>query len=150
MITVYEGDKSIKNKKCIKFVDLTFDSIIYNLKITDKDREYMKYVDNAIYKGNGYIETTFGVTEIQNLSTGCKALILINHQSELDNAIISTDECGKNVLNVIYNMDMDISIYNSYRSIPSKYNRDKHVKVVKRAGVVKQMTLRQMFSEVRR
>lgn len=55
MITVYDGDKSIKNKKCIKFVDLTFDSIIYNLKITDKDREYMKYVDNAIYKGNGYI-----------------------------------------------------------------------------------------------
>lgn len=84
--TLYLDKESIGEKRLIYSVDIEFDAVIYNLQLNDKDKEYMKKIDKAAYKGNGRIKTPFGVTEIQNLSTGCKALILLNHQHDLGNA----------------------------------------------------------------
>lgn len=144
MITLYKEIKS--NTNFIDSVDLSFDKEIYSLNIADKDKYYMNVIDEAQYMGDGYINTPFGKTEIQNLSTGCKTLILLNHMRELNNPVINIGECGKNVLDIIFDMD-NISVYLDYCSIPNNYDSNKIIKVISHNGV-KEMKLRDVFNRL--
>jgi hypothetical protein len=123
MLTLYTDSKYIKDtdKKIIS-VDISFDSKIYDINLNKKDYEYMKLIDNAEYDENtGMINTPLGKTEIQNLSSGCKTLILLNHSQELGNPIIYIGECGTNALNEIYKID-NIRVYCNYYQRPDNYN----------------------------
>lgn len=147
MITLYVDRKAIGNEnKFIHAIDLAFDKEIYNLEITVRDKEIMRFIDSAEYIGDGYIVTPFGRTEIQNLSTGCKTLLLINHSRELEFPIINIGECGKNVLDIVFGMD-NVNIYLDYCSIPNKYNAEKIISVISVRGK-KEMKLRDVFNKV--
>ena len=144
MITLYINEKAIeKDIRFISAVDLTFDKEIYDLEITDIDNAFLKEIDNAVYEGNGYIVTPFGRTEIQNLSTGCKTLLLLNHSKNLENPVINVGECGKNVLDIIFQME-NIKIYLDFCSIPNHYHPDKIITIVSSRGR-KEMNLRDVF-----
>lgn len=52
-------------------------------------------------------ETKYGVGTIRNLSSGCKTLLNIMMNP---NMVVNIDECGKNVLDIIFKME-NISIY---------------------------------------
>ena len=130
MITLYTNRRAIpKDKKFIEYVDLYFDAWIYDITITDADKVYMREIDHAEYEGNGYIVTCFGRTEIQNLSTGCKTLILINHYMDNKNVIINIGECGKNVLDKIYAMKT-ANIYIDFYYVPNVFEGNKEINVV--------------------
>ena len=147
MITLYVDKNKIMNKKhYIESVDLTFDKLIYNLEITEKDKVDIKHIDNAHYEGNGYIVTPFGRTEIQNLSTGCKTLILLNHSEELGNPIVYIGECGKNVLSRVFEMS-NINICIDFCQIPKIYNPEQMIRVINKSGE-RQMNLRDVFNKL--
>lgn len=146
MIKIYKNIKAIKKEDTfIRNIDVYFDGKIYELQITEKDRYCMEKIDSARYDGNGYITTPFGKTEIQNLSTGCKTLILINHSHELNDAIVNIGECGKNVLDIIFSMD-NIRVYLDYCSIPNNYDFNKTVCVLYNNNA-KNMTLVDFFNK---
>lgn len=149
MITMYIDKRAIDKKdKFINTIDLAFDKEIYSLNITTEDEKALQIIDNAEYIGNGYINTPFGRTEIQNLSTGCKTLILLNHAQELGNPIINIGECGKNVLDKVFKMD-NIRIYIDYCSIPNEYDYNKMVHVIAYKGS-KKMSLHDIFNKLGR
>lgn len=145
MITLYTSNQATQNsgKNVIKSVSLTFDKLIYNLEVTSDDKEAMLVIDSAKYLENGMIETPFGRTEVQNLSSGCKTLILLNHRKELGNPIINIGECGKNVLDYIFKMD-NIDILLEFMLSPYNYDAERVVKVVRKNGS-KQSKLREAF-----
>ena len=85
----------------------------------------MNNIDKAKYLGNGKIETIFGVTWLSNLSSGCKALILLNHCKD---KIINISECGENVLEYIFNLQNG-NIYMTYPASSYNMNYQKKIKL---------------------
>lgn len=144
MLTVYTRISGVeKDKRLIQFVDLEFDKVIYNTKLNSIDLEFMKHIDNAEYIGNGLIKTIFGVTEIQNLSSGCKTLILLNHQDELGNCVINISECGQNALDFVFKMD-NKKVLLTFKNRPYNYDVNKLVNV-KKINSSKVTTLNELF-----
>lgn len=147
MIELYTSKKAVqKNNNYIESIDLEFDKQIYTLNITNKDKEYMKNIDEAYYNGNGYIITPFGRTEIQNLSTGCKTLILLNHLKELGNPIVNINECGRNVLDIVFDMN-NIRVMLDFCNMPYNYEPEKEIEVVTTKSR-NRLTLRTVFEKV--
>lgn len=130
MIEIYRDKTMIKQNELIEKIDLTFNSIVYNLDIKEFDKTALKSIDEAVYDGNGFVVTPFGRTMVQNISTGCKTLILINHSIELGNKIISINECGKNVLDIIFALE-NCRVYSSFLLIPRNYSANKIVRIHK-------------------
>ncbi len=82
MIVVYnsvEIARKISNRRVVENIDWEFKDNVSNKSIDKKDKEFMWEIDRAEYLRDGAIVTPFGGTGIENLSTGCKALIIINH-----------------------------------------------------------------------
>lgn len=122
--------KNYNDGNVITDIDIVFNSISYELQLDDNDIDYMKNVDNAVYDSNGYVITPYGKTQMRNLSTGCKTLILINHSEEIrKNAVISIDGCGKNVLDIVFSMKK-CKIYASYRQSPTRLDTSKRIKLI--------------------
>ena len=81
----------------------------------------MKQIDNAILldETSGTIQTDFGVTYLDNLSSGCKAVltflyIIRNKEDYNGKIILDVTECGANALDILFNFaeqynDMDIT-----------------------------------------
>lgn len=145
MLKIYISKKDVpkRNNRFIESVDMFFNSIMYNLSITDKDMYYMSSIDKADYVGNGRIKTVFGDTTIENLSTGCKALILLNHYKD---RVISINECGENALDYVYKDNAEGNIYLSFAIYPNEYNPKKKV-VLCRNGREKEVTLAEVFDK---
>ena len=72
----------------------------------------MQHIDNINQRDGGYIVTRFGGTDISNLSSGCKAVILAVRYRNSDKAV-SVDECGDNALKVLFKISekMDLTVY---------------------------------------
>ncbi len=66
-------------------------------------------VDEAKLTPDKHIETKYGLGTIRNLSSGCKTLLnIVKHPDK----VVSVEECGPNVLKIIFAMD-NIKIYMS-------------------------------------
>lgn len=78
----------------------------------------MQLIDNSkIAEGINRIITPFGVGTYWNISTGCKALILLSHLD--DSYVVNIQECGQNVINYIFEKMDNINVYSStYRALP--------------------------------
>lgn len=65
--------------------------------------EIMKAIDHVNYRNNNIITTPFGDTTLESLSSGCKALLIIVHNSlnNIDNPV-SIEECGENALELLF------------------------------------------------
>mgnify|MGYP000899261297 FL=1 len=77
--------------------------------MTDKEIALIQQVDNAKLTSDKHIETKYGLGTIRNLSSGCKTLLnIVKHPEK----VVCVEECGPNVLKVIFTMD-HIKIYMS-------------------------------------
>lgn len=130
MISIYKDKTMTKKDELIEKVDIAFDSIVYGININEYDKLALKNIDKAAYEGNGFVITPFGRTVIQNISTGCKVLVLINHSTEIGDKIINIDECGKNVLDAVFKLD-NCRVYSSFTLLPNNYDYNKIVKIYK-------------------
>ena len=109
MLTLYD-DKTIGNKEYIKDIEASFafykDAIVKLPQL----KEVCSTIDNISYIKGAYIETPFGATSIDDLSTGCKALLLAILLSAED-IIVSFVESGENVLSFALRKGYKINIY---------------------------------------
>ncbi len=66
-------------------------------------------MDGAKLTQDKHIETKYGLGTIRNLSSGCKTLLnIVRHPDKM----VNVEECGPNVLRIIFTMD-NIKIFMS-------------------------------------
>lgn len=75
----------------------------------DGAKEILKVIDGVTVKKGSYVKTKFGECSINDLSTGCKALLLANYFGE--NNIVNFSECGDNVIDYASTMKRRIKAY---------------------------------------
>lgn len=111
MIDIYTEKKN--SNDWIILNDLYFNLNTANEDMTDRDKSIVSLVDNAKLTDDKHIETRYGLGTIRNLSSGCKTLLnIVKHPDK----VISVEECGPNVLNIIFTMD-NIKLYMSRPSL---------------------------------
>lgn len=102
MINLYTDLSLIQNLQKINDVESYFSMIILKEKFLNKEyTEIMKSIDNIKNRKGSFIETPFGKTSIDNLSTGCKTALLCKLNRN-KNIAINITECGANALKEIF------------------------------------------------
>lgn len=82
--------------------DWYFNLYTGNEDFTQKDSEVIWQIDHAKLTENKHIETKYGLGTVRNLSTGCKTMLNVMKNP---GKVVSADECGKNVLDMLFAMD---------------------------------------------
>lgn len=112
-------EKKFENKCTFLSNDLWFSSILTkknHVVFLKKYSKYFKLVENAVMDElNPYkIITPFGVTDIDNISTGLKTIFIILYIKEFGDKnelyLVNVDECGDNALKFIYPLVKDTNI----------------------------------------
>ena len=115
MIDIYTEKED--SKDWILQNDLYFNLNTSNEKMSEKEIDLIRQVDEAKLTPDKHIETKYGLGTIRNLSSGCKTLLnIVKHPEK----VVCVEECGPNVLKIIFAMD-NIKIYMSrpsYAEIP--------------------------------
>ena len=107
MIRIYTEKKDTKD--WILLNDLYFNLNTSNEEMGEKEISAIQQIDNATLTKDKHIETDYGLGTIRNLSSGCKTLLnILKHPDK----IVCVDECGPNVLKLIFQID-NIKIYMS-------------------------------------
>ena len=83
-----------------------------NKQFSKEDLFAMEKIDHAILTKDYHIQTPFGVGMLIDLSTGCKTYLNVTSYPD---KIFCVDECGPNVLEMLFQLD-DVRIYSSYMS----------------------------------
>ena len=105
MIDIYTEKKA--SKEWIIQNDLYFNLHTGNEDMSENEINLIQQVDEAKLTTDKRIETKYGLGTIRNLSSGCKTLLnIVKHPDK----VVSVEECGPNVLNIIFKMD-NIKIY---------------------------------------
>ena len=111
MIRIYTEKKNTKD--WILLNDLYFNLNTSNEEMGEKEISAIQQIDNATLTEDKHIETDYGLGTIRNLSSGCKTLLnIMKHPDK----IVCVDECGPNVLKLIFQIDK-IKIYMSRPSL---------------------------------
>lgn len=111
MIDIYT--EKIDSKDWIIKNDLFFNLNTSNEEMSDNEVALIEQVDDAKLTLDKHIETKYGLGTIRNLSSGCKTLLnIVKHPEK----VVCVEECGPNVLKVIFAMD-NIKIYMSRPSL---------------------------------
>ncbi len=121
MVYLYTEKKEAEN--WILKNDLYFNLYTSNLPFTEDDKRIIYQIDKAKLTDNNHIETKYGLGTIRNLSSGCKTYLNIIKNPD---KIVSTKECGKNVLTLLFKLD-NIHIYMDY---PERFEIDKGVQIL--------------------
>lgn len=111
MIVIVTED--FDNKYTYNFDDCEsfFIAKIHSKQFGDDDIFAMRSIDHAelLDKNTGIIKTNFGVTSIENLSMGCKTVLVylyIQRNKDLfrDSVKIDVTGCGSNALSVLFDL----------------------------------------------
>lgn len=89
--------------------DWYFNLYTGNGDFTREDQYWIEKVDHASLKEGKRIETRYGLGTIRNLSSGCKTLLNVIKNPQ---KVVNANECGKNVLDILFSMD-NIHLYMS-------------------------------------
>lgn len=122
MINIVTSKTKLEEEYLYQFYDCEefFKAKIHSKDFNEDDLEAMRIIDGAILidKNMGTIKTDFGVTVIDNLSTGCKVVLtylyIQRHRDDYDNKVLlDVTECGANALDVLFDLmekygDLDI------------------------------------------
>ena len=120
MIDIYTEKKA--SKEWIIQNDLYFNLHTGNEDMSENEINLIQQVDEAKLTPDKRIETKYGLGTIRNLSSGCKTLLnIVKHPDK----VVSVEECGPNVLNIIFKMD-NIKIY---MSRPTLFDIPDNVKI---------------------
>ena len=82
--------------------DLYFNLYTSNEKFTEEDKAVIWQIDHAKLTEDKRIETKYGLGTIRNLSSGCKTMLNVMKNPQ---KIVNADECGQNVLDILFSMD---------------------------------------------
>lgn len=107
MIYVYTNKQDSEN--WILQNDWYFNLYTSNEKFTEEDKVVIWQIDHAKLTEDKRIETKYGLGTIRNLSSGCKTMLNVMKNPQ---KIVNADECGQNVLDILFSMD-GISLYMS-------------------------------------
>lgn len=100
------------NMKFINDVESHFKGLSrLNLFTDEIYTEIMKKIDKISYRKGNFIQTPFGETHIDNISTGCKAVCLAYYYHNQKNILINISECGNNALDVLFNLNNSLNYY---------------------------------------
>lgn len=130
-ISIYTSKKYIEDNKELYILsnDSYFSTYTSQEDFDEIDRMYMKKIDGAqiLDQVNNraikseVVQTKFGITTLQNLSTGLKTLLNIRYLIKRKiSAVVNIDECGENVLIDIFNLvdNEDIELLLHHTEIP--------------------------------
>lgn len=88
-----------------------FDAKVSSKEFTDKDLDIIKKIDNAVLldKDIGTVRTPFGVASIENLSSGCKTVLVLQYLIRNSNdysgkILLDVTACGYNALDILFNL----------------------------------------------
>lgn len=120
MISYYTAKKYIpKDKKLIEYVDIYFNAWAVMNGLTEEENKWLSLIDHSRLTDQiDRIITPFGVGHYSDISTGCKALILLSHLG--NGYVVNIQECGQNVINEIFYKLDNVSVYSPrYKLIPT-------------------------------
>ena len=89
--------------------DWYFNLYTSNESISETEKKIIEIIDHAKVTPEKRIETKYGLGTLRNLSSGCKTLLNVMKNPQ---KIVNADECGQNVLDILFSMD-GISLYMS-------------------------------------
>ena len=113
MINIVTNKSRLNKKYIYEFEDceVFFRAKIHSKDFGNDDIEAMQMIDNAILldRDMGTIQTDFGITTIDNLSTGCKTVLTYlyikrNKQNYVGEILLDVTECGSNALDVLFDL----------------------------------------------
>ena len=113
MLNIKTG-KDIDSIKKINDIESRFRTLVNNGEYFSDNvyTEIMVQIDGVISRDDKVIETRFGKTTLESLSTGCKSILLALFY-EKTGIYVRIDECGENALKVLYSLakGKDINVY---------------------------------------
>ena len=104
MITVYKKKTLPKSMDTVHVNDVFFNKYTVD-KLDSRAESIIKTIDNAEQEGKFQIRSCFdgSLLNIDKLSTGCKTVLNIIYNPD---RIFDIRECGDNVLDLIYSLDI--------------------------------------------
>lgn len=143
MVRLYT--KRDKSMPFLSDCEASFRTRVVASEFDDIDCMILEKVDSAklLDKGIGTVQTPFGVTSIESLSTGCKAVLLYRYfVKHSEPVMLSVIECGTNALNVLFSLPQSdtVKLYlagrsDLYRCTPREYLID-DTRRVERLGIL--------------
>ena len=116
MLKLYTDRTSFKNTEVLYDNDAVFEVHTSRLQLDEVDKEFMMKYDEAKIIGENErlgipVQTRYGVTHINNLSTGLKTLLNLRHMGTLPQyKAIDITEAGENVLLDIFEQAIALGI----------------------------------------
>lgn len=110
----------------INDVEAGFKQLKYYGELFDDEisRKIMKLIDGVSFKDGDYIKTPFGTTNLDNLSTGCKAVLLAYYYRNEKNTLVNVIECGDNAILVLFQLakklDLRVFTYSYIKILDNK------------------------------
>ncbi len=120
MIYIYTEKQNAEN--WILMNDWYFNLYTGNQLFTESEKKVIAQIDDAKIIDGMHIETEYGIGTIRNLSSGCKTYLNIVKNPQ---KIVCADECGKNVLDILFQLD-EIKIY---MSKPERFQINENTKI---------------------
>lgn len=118
LITKTELIKALNPRTVIYSNDKAFRKLKYNTGFINRYSNIIYDVDRAIIIDDKLlkIQTPYGITSVDDLSTGCKTLLNICYIFEAyeendTRAVVNVNECGNNILEKIFDIVEGTSIY---------------------------------------
>lgn len=108
MINVYTDRKLLENRVILDEVDDFFNAKVSSKQFEEYDEAVMREIDNAkvLDYETGEIKTAFGLTNINNLSTGCKTVLVYlymkRHPEKYGDCVLNVTGCGYNALESLF------------------------------------------------
>lgn len=126
MLRLYTDRTSFKNSEILYDNDAVFEVHTSRLQLSEADKEFMMKYDDAQIIGENErlgisVQTRYGITHINNLSTGLKTLLNLRHMKTLPQyKAIDITEAGENVLLDIFEQAaaLDVPVILGHTYIP--------------------------------
>lgn len=119
---ILKDEKYVKDNEKITDAEVAFKSVLNSGETFESDlyKSIMRTIDSVTEKTDTVIKTRFGLCTLNQLSTGCKTLLLLIYHIN-NNKYICIDECGTNVIELIVELSkkLDMKAYTT-KMIPFK------------------------------
>lgn len=108
MIKVYTNRELLGNRVILDEVDDFFNARVSSKQFDGNDETVISEIDNASVRDykTGEIETPFGLTDINNLSSGCKTVLVYlymkRHSDKYKDCVLNVTGCGYNALESLF------------------------------------------------
>ena len=110
MLYIYsKGYINSLNKEFVVDVEKRFSYIYSDILKMKNFNKIIKEIDDAEYLGDGTLKGKFGICGLNDISTGCKAVLLSCYYGE--SKIVNFVECGDNAFNCAQNLDVECHVY---------------------------------------